>query len=71
MAPGVLRPYSVTDVIGSLADGISALAAGSTTTGTGHFLEADETLGVTDSVTVAAQAAAGWDAGQWGQVTWG
>jgi hypothetical protein len=70
--PGVFRPYTVSDIIGSLADQIGAAASGNTTaTGTGHFTEADEALGVTGTATVTAQANPGWDAGQWGQFTWG
>jgi len=71
MASGVLRPYSVADVIGSLSDGISSLAASSTGAGTGYFLEADEALGITDSATVTAQANPAWGGGYWGQFTWG
>lgn len=71
MASGVLRPYSVADVIGSLSDGISSLAANSTAAGTGFFLEADETLGITDSATVTTKANPTWGNGQWQQFTWG
>lgn len=71
MASGVLRPYSLPDVLGSLSDGISSLAAGSTSAGTGFFLEADEQIGVTDSVTVTVQPNPAYGNGQWGQFTWG
>lgn len=70
--PGVFRPYTIADVIGSLQDQIgAATSANSTTAGTGHFLEADETLGITDTATVTAQANPAWDAGTWGTFTWG
>jgi hypothetical protein len=71
VASGVLRPYSLPDVLGSLSDGISSLAGSSTSAGTGFFLEADEVLGVTDSATVTAQANPAWNNGQWGQFVWG
>jgi hypothetical protein len=71
MASGVFRPYSLPDVLGSLSDGISSLAGSSTSAGTGFFLEADETLGITDSATVTAQANPTWSNGQWGQGVWG
>ena len=71
MASGVLRPYTLPDVLGSLSDGISALAANSTSAGTGFFLEADEVLGVTDTATVTAQANPAWGNGQWSAFTWG
>lgn len=71
MASGVFRPYSAVDVLGSLMDGISALAPSSTGTGTGHFAEADETVGFADSATVTAQASLPWGEGQWSLLTWG
>lgn len=70
--PGVFRPYSFTDVIGSLQDQIgAATSADSTSAGTGFFIEADETLGITDTATVTAQSNPAWDAGQWSSFTWG
>jgi hypothetical protein len=70
--PGVFRPYTVADIIGSLQDGITAATStGTTTSGVGNFTEADETLGITDTAAVTAQASPAWDAGQWGSFTWG
>lgn len=71
MASGVLRPYSLPDVLGSLSDGISNLAASSTSAGTGYFLEADETVGITDSATVTSVANPAWGGGQWQAFSWG
>lgn len=69
--PGVYRPYSVADVIGSLQDGIAAATGqDAASSGLGYFTEADETLGITDSATVTAQAAATWDSGQWNAFSW-
>lgn len=70
--PGVYRPYTAADVIGSLSDAIDAVSNTNTTSsGLGDFVEADETLGVTDSATVSAQANPAWNAGTWGAVSWG
>lgn len=70
--PGVYRPYTFADIVGSLQDQIGAAGADSTSAGTGYFLEADETIGVTDSATVTAQAAAGtWDSSAFGRFSWG
>lgn len=71
MATGILRPYTLPDILGSLSDGISSLAGNSTSAGTGFFLEADEVIGVTDSATVTTQANPAWGNGQWGQGVWG
>jgi hypothetical protein len=70
MASGVFRPYTVADVIGSLSDSIGSLSADSTSTGTGFFLEADETVGITDSATVSTLANAPWGEGYWSSWTW-
>lgn len=70
--PGVYRPYTAADIIGSLQDGIDAATNTDTSvSGVGYFVEADETLGITDSATVAEQAIPAWDAGQWGSFGWG
>lgn len=71
MASGAFRPYTAQDVIGALSDSIGALSgASSTSVGTGYFVEADETVGVTDSASVTTQVNAAWNQGQWGQFTW-
>lgn len=70
--PGVFRPYTITDILGSLSDGIDAATQGDTSaTGTGHFTEADETLGITDAATVSGPANPAWDSGAWSAFFWG
>jgi hypothetical protein len=70
--PGVFRPSTFADVVGQLQDGIdSATSASSTAQGTGHFTEADETLGLIDAATVTGQANPVWGAGTWGAFNWG
>lgn len=67
--PGVYRPYSLADVLGSMQQ----QAIGDTNTsvsGLGSLAEADETVTLADSATGTAQLNPAWDAGQWGAVTW-
>jgi hypothetical protein len=71
--PGVFRPYTAADIIGSLQDGIDAATSTDTSSnGLGYFGEADETAGFTDAVTATVLTAnPAWDAGQWGSLAWG
>jgi hypothetical protein len=73
MAAGANRPYTVEDVIGSLAGQVSALSdTSSTTAGTGFFVEADEAASLIDTASVAAQGGnPAWNEGQWSAFTWG
>lgn len=72
--PGVVRPYNLVDVINTLNQQSTALTGSEQMITTlGVFAEADETLGVTDTVTalVAAASAQAWDLGNnWGAITW-
>lgn len=68
--PGVFRPMSLADVLGS----IQQQAIGNTDTsvsGVGYYAEADETVALADSATATAQAPATWDNGEWGSFSWG
>lgn len=68
--PGVLRPYTLTDILGSLQQS----AQGDTDTsvsGVGYFAEADDVVSLSDSATALVQAPATWDNGNWCQFTWG
>lgn len=68
--PGVYRPYTLTDVLGS----IQQQAVGNTdtsTSGVGYYAEADETMTAADSATATVQVPTTWDNGEWGQFTWG
>lgn len=69
--PGVFRPSTFADVIGSLQDGLDAATnTDSSTSGVGYFAEADETLSLADSATATAQVNPAWDNGTWGAVIW-
>lgn len=68
---GVLRPYTLADVLGTINLAATAnVAASGSVTGVGFFSEADETLPLTDSATATAAAPAAWDAGVWGATLW-
>lgn len=69
---GVLRAYSLADVLGTLNSQSSggASSATGTVTGVGFFSEADESVPMGDTVTAAAAVPAGWDGGVWGATVW-
>jgi hypothetical protein len=67
--PGVFRPTSLADVLGT----IQQQAQGDTDTsvsGVGYFAEAAETAASADSATAAAGTNPAYDAGTWGAVVW-
>lgn len=67
--PGVFRPYSLADVLGT----IQQQALGDTDTsvsGLGSIAEADEAVTLTESVTASAQVNPAWDTAQWGLAIW-
>jgi hypothetical protein len=67
--PGVFRPYSLADVLGTLQQ----QALGNTDTsvsGIGSIAEADESVTMTDSATGTAALNPAYDAGTWGAVVW-
>lgn len=69
--PGVLRPYSLADVLGTLNTQSSASTATTgTITGVGFFAEADESMPMADTVTGSAAVPATWDHGVWGATVW-
>ena len=68
--PGVYRPYTLTDDLGTIQD----QAQGNTDTsvsGVGSFAEDDEQMTLADSVTGTVQANPAWDAGTWNGFVWG
>lgn len=66
---GVLRPYTIADVIGTLNEQ-TGLTDPEIVTGVGAFAEADETIPAADTAFITAAAPAGWDQGQWGATQW-
>lgn len=69
--PGIVRPYTLLDVLSTINDQLGQQAASSTSiTGIGYFGEADEMLMLSDSVTGVVGSPPGWDGGNWGAIVW-
>lgn len=68
--PGVFRPYTLVDVLGTINDQLTA-PTGDTINGLGFFGETDEAMAVGDSMTTGVQTKPVYDAGTWGAGTWG
>lgn len=69
--PGVLRPYTLNDVLGTLNAQNQAVSQGATIVdGIGTFAEADEAVTAADSATATHLAVPGWDGGIWGGTQW-
>lgn len=69
MAPGVNRPMTISDVIGTINQQDTAPDQ-DVITGLGAFAEADETVAAADAAFITAGTPAGWDQGQWGATQW-
>lgn len=76
--PGVIRPYTLVDLLGSIngqSQGSSDTTTGASATGFGQVAEADEQIpatSVTDTATGLASASApGWGSVTWGGYAWG
>lgn len=67
--PGVYRPYTLVDVLGTINQQSTATDI-ETITGLGYFAETDDGISTGDTVTTVKQTNAVWDAGQWGSFTW-
>lgn len=70
--PGVNRPYTLVDVLGTINDQLGAVsnAQGASAPGLGLVVEADETTTMADSATGTAAVPTTWDTGVWGQGQW-
>lgn len=71
-APGVHRPYTLVDILGTLNGGIQDNSQGTTTiTGTSPIGEADENSIVSEaSVTGTVTTNLGWGQATWGTFAW-
>lgn len=65
---GVLRPYSLADVLGTLNQQTTNTT--DTVAGLGTLAEADEGVPLADSATTTVQPVSAWDSGQWGALSW-
>jgi hypothetical protein len=75
--PGVLRPYTLIDLLGQIngqSQASSDTTTGASATGFGVVAEADEQIPATSLVdaatTLLLTSAPGWDQAQWGGFTW-
>jgi hypothetical protein len=67
--PGVYRPYTLTDVLGTIQQ--QAIGdTGTSTAGLGYYAETDEAVTMADSATTTLQPLPAWDRGEWGQFSW-
>jgi hypothetical protein len=70
--PGVFRPYTLVDVLGTLNDQSTAnIGSDAIVNGLGVFAETDETASMADSMATTVQLNSVYDAGVWGALTWG
>lgn len=68
--PGVFRPYTLVDILGTLNEQ-STQAEGSVITSQGFFAQTNESFTAHDTMTTVVQASPNWDAGVWGAFSWG
>lgn len=71
MVPGVFRPYTLVDVLGTINDELNSQGQSDTQiNGLGTFAETDESTTMADSAATTVQANSTWDSGVWGAFTW-
>lgn len=71
--PGVIRPYTLTDVLATINQNMTNQNAttGANASTFGVIAEVDDTVTPTgDTGTATHSAPAGWDQGQWGSTSW-
>jgi hypothetical protein len=75
MTAGVIRPYTLVDILGQIADangtnnGQSSLSG--PTAPVGVVIEVDESPVIVDAVTAATTTPTAWDQGEWSVFSWG
>lgn len=70
--PGVFRPYSLVDVLGTMNDQSTDQSQKEIITGLSVFNETSEAFGTSDSMTTSHAAASteAWGSNTWGTFTW-
>ena len=68
--PGVVRPYTLQDVLGTLNQNSSASQVSTVINGLGFFAEVDETTTSQDAVVTLVTTPLGWDQENWGAIGW-
>lgn len=71
--PGVFRPYTLVDVLGTMNDNSTQQTANDQIDGLSNFAQTNETFTVSDTVTGTPVVATTttWDAVTWGTFAWG
>lgn len=67
-APGTLRAYTLTDLLGTLMEATNSDA--SSDAPVGHVADFDDTIALADTSTVLAITPSGWDRQNWGFFQW-
>ncbi len=68
--PGVFRPYTLVDILGTMNDQITNGNQVDTPNGLGDFAETEEVLPISDTMDTTVRANPTWDNGTWGTFTW-
>lgn len=72
--PGVMRNYTLTDVLQGIYSTATGLQQGVSTTSPGSTIaltgEVDEQLSLSDSVSGLSAVSRGWNQGVWGEIGW-
>lgn len=70
--PGVFRPYTLVDILGTLNDQTAGqVGSDQIIDGLGFFAETDESATLSDSMVTSVQLNSTYDNANWGQITWG
>jgi hypothetical protein len=67
--PGVFRPYTIVDVLGTINEQ-SVAAQGAIVTGQGFFAQTNENFTSHDTMTTVVRTNPTYDNGTWGTLTW-
>lgn len=70
--PGIFRPYTLVDVLGTLNDQSATQQGNDVLNGLGNFAQTGEAFTTADSLAATHQAATlnTWDSVTWGTFTW-
>lgn len=68
--PGVVRPTTIIDVLGTLNQQNQDQSGSDLVNGFGDFVETGEQATMADSATVTHSAPPGWDQSTWGACIW-
>lgn len=71
--PGVFRPMTLVDVLGTMNDNTTQQSSNDQIDGLGNFAQTNEQFTVTDTVTgtLVVASTVTWDNATWGTFAWG